>query len=150
MSKYNWTSVTEYNILRYQTKNNFRFQINRPAEFVKTYQGQYSNMQPHESDPILAFDNCCQQTCPLLHNGRIYKCSTSGLLKDTLERFDYPNLSMWKNYLTNGLEPDCSDSELEEFIANFGKPNKICAQCPTKQDHKSTIDHYKHVSIRKI
>ena len=98
-------------------------------------------MMPWESNYSNAFENCVQQTCPLLVNDTIYKCSTSGLLKATLERFGNPNIKKWKNYIPNGITPNCTDTELEEFLENFGKPNRICSQCPDKHSVDFEIDH---------
>lgn len=129
--RFKWQPVHEHGIHRFKTDNNFRFQVNRPSEFVKTYQNSYSNMMPYHSNPVQAFDNCCQQTCPLLYKGNIYKCSTAGLLADVLDRFGNPNIEQWAPYLAKGIGADCTAAELHEFIDNFGKPNSICAQCPS-------------------
>ena len=149
MDKFAWEPVIEYGVHRYRTENNFRFHVRRPDKFYKTFKGNYENMQPHHSDPVQAFDICCQQTCPLLYQGRIHKCSTSGLLQDVLQRFNYPNREQWQPYLHAGLGADCSDQELQEFLDNFGKPNVICSQCPTQKDAGSTIIHLDNVSRKK-
>lgn len=143
-SSYQWETVIEHGITRFKTSNNFRFQINRPTAFIKTYKNSYSNMMPYHSDPVAAFKDCCQQTCPLLYNGRIYKCSTAGLLEQTLKRFNNPNLDDWKYYITKGIGTDCSDEQLNEFIKNFGNPHLICGQCPTKA--QGTIIHLENIS----
>ena len=150
LNKHKWNTVTEYGINRYITDNGFRFQINRPKIFLKTYQRNYSNMIPHNNVPQDAFDICCQQTCPLLYNGRIYKCSTSGLLQETLEKFNKPNLELWTPYISQGIGADCSTQDLQTFINNFGQVNDICSMCPSTNDTDSLINHYDHVSMRKI
>ena len=145
-----WEPVTEFGITRYRTKNNFRFQINRPTQFLKTYRNDYYNMFPYDNYSKDAFNICCQQLCPLMHDGRIYKCSTSGLLAETLERFNNPNSSQWEQYLQTGIGPDCTDIELTEFLENFGKPAKVCSMCPTSADLKSKIIHLENVTRKKI
>jgi hypothetical protein len=147
---YPWEPVTEYGINRWKTSNNFRFQINRPTVFTKSFKGTYANMQPHRNNPASAFDACCQKTCPLMHNGRIYKCSTSGLLVDTLERFGNPNIAEWTPYLQTGLGVDCNDNELTDFLNNFSKPNAMCSMCPTLDDVESVINHSDNISEKKI
>lgn len=149
-NKYKWNTITEYGINRYITDNGFRFQINRPEIFLKTYQRNYNNMIPHNNNPENAFDVCCQKTCPLLYNGRIYKCSTSGLLQETLERFNKPNSELWAPYATEGIGVECSIQKLQAFIDNFGQANNICSMCPSASDVDSLINHYDHVSLRKI
>lgn len=148
--QYDWEPVVEYGVSRYKTTNNMRFHVRRPDIFWKTYQGDYATMTPHNSDPEQAFEICCQQTCPLLYNGRIYKCSTSGLLEDTLRRFNNLNNPAWGPYVLPGTGADCSDAELQELLDNFGKPGAVCKMCPSAQDHNSKIIHLENVSTRKI
>ena len=143
---YKWEPVDEYGIKRFKTTNNLRFQINRPTTFLKTYKNSYENMEPYDSNPTDAFKICVQQQCPLLYNGRIYKCSTSGLLESTLEKFNWPNKDKWAPYLDSGIGPHDSNSTITEFISNFGKPEKLCRQCPSKGN--SVLDHYKTVIIK--
>jgi hypothetical protein len=147
---YDWEPVVEYGVARYKTANNFRFHVKRPDIFWKTFKGSYENMQPHTSNPAEAFDICCQQTCPLMYNGRIYKCSTSGLLAETLERFNNPNSQQWEQYLQTGIGSDCSELELTTFLENFGKSANVCGMCPTSADVGSKIIHLENVTKRKI
>jgi len=143
---YKWETVCEYGIERYITSNNFRFHVKRPTTFVKTYRNSYTDMLPWKSNYISAFENCVQQTCPLIVNDTMYKCSTSGLLESTLNQLGNPNIEQWKEYIPNGIGPDCSDNELEEFLENFGKPNYICSQCPDKHSNDFEIDHLSTVN----
>lgn len=147
---YNWEPVVEFGVHRYKTKNNFRFHVKRPDIFWKTFQGSYQNMYPHTNNPLDAFKICCQQTCPLLHNGTIYKCSTSGLLKETLIQVGNPNYDLWKDYIQTGITPTCSEYELHQFLDGFGKPEQVCSMCPTEIDLQSRIVHINHVSTKKI
>lgn len=145
-NKFKWEPVVEYGIKRWRTSNNLRLQINRPTEFIKTFQGAYSNMAPYNNTPADAFEICCQQTCPLLHNNKIYKCSTQGLLKDTLARFDNPNLEQWRPYLVDGISSDETE-RVTDFVNNFGKPHSICQMCPSVKDN-AMIKHHIHVKIK--
>lgn len=142
----NWEPVVEHGIHRHRIGQNVRFQVNRPNDFIKTHQGTYSDMRPWNSDPKAAFDRCIQQTCPLLFEGKIYKCSTSGLLKSLLERYHKPNWIEWQPYLAPGLSPTDCDITIDEFVKNFGHPNKICAQCPGGSDGK--LNHLSTVSYK--
>lgn len=132
-SQYHWEPVREYGIARWQTTNNLKFQINRPSHFLKTFQGPYHSMAPFNSSPEAAFDACVQKTCPLLYQGRIYKCSTSALLQDTLDRYNRPNWTEWEPLIQSGISPDSTNYEIENFINNFGQPHAQCKQCPTAQ-----------------
>jgi organic radical activating enzyme len=139
LSTHQFKQVNEYGIQRWQGPNDMRFQVNRPTVFLKTFVGDYHNMMPHNNDPKKAFENCCQQTCPLLYNGKIYKCSTAGLLKDTLAKVNQTDTA-WLPYIDPGIDSNCSDQEIDEFINNFGKPHSRCGQCPTngRIPHNST------------
>jgi uncharacterized Fe-S cluster-containing radical SAM superfamily protein len=143
-----WQPVTEFGINRWALENGVRFQVNRPTRFFKTYQNHYANMAPHSNDPAEAFAMCVQQRCPLLFGGRLYKCGTAALTAGLLDRFDRPNWEAWQPYLNTGLAPDCDQAELEAFVRNFGRPHKICRQCPTEQDLSSQIDHLATVQFK--
>jgi sulfatase maturation enzyme AslB (radical SAM superfamily) len=144
-----WQPVTEHGVERLRTDNALRLHIKRPDRFLKTYVNSYPDMMPHHSDPQRAFDICVQKTCPLLYRDRIYKCSTSALLRDTLSRVGDPNLEHWQPYLTPGIGPDCSDQVIKEFVDNFGRAHAICGQCPSSEHRSSEIDHRATVSRRK-
>ena len=125
-----WEPVVEYGISRWRNTRGVRLQINRPLTFLKTYLGTYNSMAPHHSNPDDAFATCVQKTCPLLYQGKIYKCSTSALLLDTLDRFDRPNWPEWERYIEPGIGSDCPDYAISNFINNFGQPHVQCGQCP--------------------
>lgn len=125
-----WIPTTEHGISRWKNTRNVRFQVNRPDVFLKTYRNEYANMMPYHSNPQDAFSTCIQQTCPLLYQGRIYKCSTSALLLDTLNRFNRPNWQQWQPYIESGIDCLDSDQVLLDFINNFGHAHARCAQCP--------------------
>ena len=135
-TKFKWDPVYEFGINRFKTKNNFKFQVNRPSTFIKTYRNSYNDMMPYNSVPTESFDSCIQQTCPLLHQGIIYKCSTQGLLKETLSKFGNPNIEDWAPYLNGGISTNSKLETITEFISNFGKPHQQCAMCPSPQDAK--------------
>jgi organic radical activating enzyme len=149
--KFNWTPVNEYGVDRFKTGNNFKFQVNRPRTFYKTFQNNYENALPYDSLPTKAFDVCHQKECPLLINERIYKCSTSGLMPDILKKFKSPNSQAWKKYLDNNLNGsiglNSTDAEIKNFIENIRKPHATCSQCPDKESIVS-VDHLSNVTFR--
>ena len=146
---YQWQPIQEFGTTRWQTTNQFKFQIAKPKVFLKTFQNQYHDMAPHNSEPHKAFDMCVQKRCPLLFNGRLFKCGTIGLTADLLERYNRPNWDSWQPFLMPGLEPSCSDYELKQFLENFGLPHEACRQCPSPKDSNSIVDHTKTVSFKK-
>jgi organic radical activating enzyme len=134
-----WEPVIEFGIKRWRNKKNVRIQLNRPDRFLKTYKNDYADMKPYDNDPVLSFANCIQQTCPLLYDGRIYKCSTAGLLEKTLQKVGSPNQNLWEPYIDPGISVQSSNDDIKSFIKNFGLHNTICRQCPTAND--TTLDH---------
>jgi hypothetical protein len=140
-SSWAWEPVEEFGIKRWGRQNGLRFQIAEPKTFIKTFQGEYHNMQPHTNIPSESFKLCVQQRCPLLYNGRIYKCGTLGLTSELLERFNWPNADLWQPYIDSGLSDSCDQKDLVKFINNFGKPHSMCAQCPSVKDTDSIFDH---------
>ena len=138
-----WQTVTEHGIVRLRNPHAVRLQVNRPTQFVSPFRNNYSDMAPWHSRPADAFAVCIQQTCPLLYQGRIYKCSTTALLADTLERFGRPNRSEWQPYLTSGIGLDDSEHRISEFVRGFGTAESVCGQCPDHQapvlDHRVTV-----------
>lgn len=140
-STWHWQPVTEFGIKRWKRDNGFRFQVNRPTRFYKTFLNDYNNMAPHDNFPGAAFKSCVQQRCPLLFQGLLYKCGTAALTEQLLDRLGRPNWQQWQPYLSTGLGPDCNEHELKAFVENFGKPHTICRQCPTDRDIGSQIDH---------
>lgn len=148
--RFNWEPVTEFGIPRHRTDNNLKFHVRRPDVFFKSYQDDYKNMRPHDNDPAESFSICPQGDCTLLYRGRMYKCSTSGLLSDTLDRVGNPNMEQWQPYLYNGLSHDCDQAELDQFLNNFNQPHQMCRMCPSKKDTGSLITHIENVSIKKV
>jgi len=147
---YKWKPITEYGINRWIGPNNTRFQINSPTKFFKTYRGTFGNIQPHNNSPREAFNMCVQQQCPLLYEGRIYKCSSIALLNRVLDDWQQPVNDYWQPYADyQGISPKSSDKEIKSFISNFGNPHKICRMCPSHKDTDSIIDHRANVINKK-
>lgn len=149
-SAYNWKPITEYGINRWIGPNNSRFQINAPTHFYKTYRGEFGYMQPHNNLPNDAFSMCVQQTCPLLYEGKIYKCSSIALLEKVLGDWKQTDVNCWDKYLKyKPITVDSDIMKIENFIYNFGKSHTICSMCPTAKDRQSMINHKTNVITKK-
>jgi len=148
MKRFDWEPVTEYHIHRWLTTNEFRFQINAPEKFYRTFQGTYFNMKPHNNKPSEAFDLCVQKRCPMLFDNKLWKCGTLPLTQDMLQKKGLIDDPDWQPYINKGLSIDCSDDDLQKWIDNFGKPNPVCRQCPTIKDKHSIIDHRQNVIFK--
>lgn len=123
------------------------FQISQNDGFLKTYRKNYGNMKPYNNDPVAAFEICTQQMCPLFVDGKLYKCSSIGLLHRVLSDHNQINDPDWKPYLGSGLGLDCSDEELRSYANNYGKPNPVCRMCPTIKDNAGH-DHLSNVTSK--
>jgi hypothetical protein len=144
-----WESVTEFGIARWKSPQNMRLQISYPKTFLKTFQGNYENMAPHSNDPARAFEICVQKKCPMLNSGRIWKCGTLALTPALLDRMNRPNWNQWQSFVDPGLGADCDEKQLKAFVENFGKPHRLCGQCPTQNDVDSMFDHVSTVKFKK-
>ena len=146
LNDYSWETVNEFGIDRYvERSTNFRLQINKPDTFVRVFKNNYNNMAPFDSNPVEAFNACCQQRCPLLYKGKIYKCGHLAYLPELLDRFNRPNYDLWEQALGYGHSPN---DNMDAFAKNFGKPHKICKICPTLKDTKQFVDHKNNVKIK--
>jgi len=145
---YNWEPVYEYGIHRHSLPNGMKFQVNKPKWFTQTFQNTYTDMLPWNSNPSEAFDNCHQQTCSMLLEDKLYKCSNTALIPGVWNKHNQPNADAWKPYIDTGLSVDAPITELQAFSKNFGKPHAVCQQCPTKNDSASWIDHTNTVTFK--
>jgi Radical SAM superfamily/4Fe-4S single cluster domain len=144
-----WSPITEHGINRWEGPNGTKLQINFPQTFVKTYQGQFDSMLPHNNNPADAFENCVQQQCPLLYEGKIFKCSSIALLKKVTSDWGKDTDPLWQSYLSyHGIDHSCSDESLTSFLSQFGMPETICSMCPSKKDISSFVSHHNTVSTK--
>jgi sulfatase maturation enzyme AslB (radical SAM superfamily) len=142
-NRFSWKQV-DSELYFYQEKI-LDFEIAKLPTFLKTYQGEYGSMKPYNSNPDEAFKICNQQICPILEDGKLYKCSSVGMLNRVLGDHNQLDDSDWQPYLNTGLSLDCTDEELRAWADNFGKPNEICRMCPTHQD-TPYYPHYQNVT----
>lgn len=110
------------------------FRVESPRLFLRTFKGEYSNMKPYDNDPKSAFKICNQQICPLLVDGKLYKCSSTGMLNRALNDHRLSYDPDWQFYKDSGISLDCDDLTLKLWAENIGKPHKVCSMCPTADD----------------
>jgi organic radical activating enzyme len=143
-----WAPILEHGINRWVSPSGFRFQVARPEKFLKTFLNDYADMMPHDNDPTESFELCVQKRCPMLLDGKLWKCGTLALTPKILSRMGNPNIESWMPYIDPGIDSGCSEKELISFVNNFGKPHRRCAQCPTIKDTNSVFDHKSTVSFK--
>ena len=121
----------------------------RTPRFVKTFKGSFDNMLPYNSDPAKAFnETCSQKFCPVLRDGKLYKCSSTSELHRVLTDWNRTEVPEWQPYLNTGLDFSCSDEELNEWVGNYGKPGWQCRMCPTGDDYPY-IEHISNVQLKR-
>jgi len=135
-SKFTWDCKEKNDVAEHYRvlDKKIEFQIMWDNRFIKTYRGSYDNMLPYNNNPAEAFNICSQQTCPLLEQGKLYKCSTVGVLHRVLQDHNQIESPDWQPFLNTGINFDCSDTELEQFVNNYSKPHSICKMCPTEKN----------------
>jgi hypothetical protein len=145
LSRFKWEEVDG----RYFNQEHILdLEIARIPTFMKTYRGEYGTMKPYDNNPSQAFQICNQQICPLIEDGRLYKCSSVGMLHRVLGDHKQLNDPDWQPYLNSGLSLDCSDRELQSWVDNFGKPHAtLCRMCPTAAD-RVFFPHYENVKSK--
>jgi len=145
---YDWKPVHEFGIDRWSLDNDCKFQINYPKWFTQTFRNTYNDMAPYDSNPADAFDNCHQQTCSMLLEDKLYKCSQTALIPGIWNKHGKPNSEQWQPYLNKGLAPNTSEQDIINFSNNFGKPNQVCRQCPTANDTEAIVNHRETVLVK--
>lgn len=88
----------------------------------------------HDSDPVIAHDNCTHSVCHTFKDGKLYKCGTVAQFPDLLEQFDL-DVSADDRSLMLAYQPLSIDADRETkktFIKNLSKPIPQCKFCPEK------------------
>lgn len=141
LEEFNWQLVDDtkkdpLDLAWYELTDGSMFQVSTPEGFLGTYRNQLHNMKPYHNDPLDAFSICIATTCPLLYQGRLYKCVAAGLLKRVLTDHQLQDDPDWAPYISyQGIGIDCTDKELEAYCNNYNKPAEICTMCPSTKDN---------------
>ena len=85
-----------------------------------------------DQDPRSSWEHCKARECKQLFEGRIWKCAPLAYLRKQNEKH---HLSpAWSPYLAyEPLGPECSDSELADFLAT--EEEWYCGMCPAAPTH---------------
>lgn len=98
------------------------------AEFVVPFRVNGDQIEPWQSRPEQAHAACGAPNTPVLYKGSLYKCPAVANVMDLTGK-------NWFNY-----KPCTDQAGLEDFVADIGRPESVCAQCPERhQAH--IIDH---------
>jgi len=100
-----------------------------------------------DEDPKSSYSSCLSKFCPIVYKSRLYKCPPSSLLHTHLKKYNQLSDPDWASYASyNGIDINCSDSELEIFVKNIYKHESICGMCPAQanlQPQKEAILKHK-------
>lgn len=130
-------------------QNYLNLQYSMEMIFVKTFKDDFSNMMPYNNDADRAFnETCTQKLCPVLRDGKLYKCSTTSELRRVLRDWNRLDIPEWQPYLDIGLDLNCSDEELQAWADNYGKPAWHCSMCPIDAD-QPYVEHFKNVELKR-
>jgi len=115
----------------WQAKHPFHLTIlHSHANWTRRYHGYGASMMPFEDGQQReSWEICPAKHCKQLFEGKIWKCPPLAYLKLQQAKFALPEA--WNRYLAyQPLDPRCSDSELDAFIA---KEDEIyCRMCPAQ------------------
>jgi radical SAM family protein len=102
------------------------------SDWTRRHEGVGQHVRPYDDrDPLKSWAGCPAKECHQLFRRRLWKCPSIAYLK--LHKEKYQNLdAAWNPYLAyEGLDPSCSDEELEAFLLKKEEP--ICGMCPTNR-----------------
>ena len=99
--------------------------------WTQRYKGFGADMQPFEDGaPRASWEICPARECMQLFEGKIWKCGPLAYL--AMQNAKYGLSSKWDFYLRyKPLEPSCSDSEFDAFLAKEDEP--YCGMCSSRR-----------------
>ena len=115
----------------WQKKHSFTMRINKSADrWTRFYHGYGASMQPFQDGrPEESWQVCMTRHSKQLFEAKLWKCPPLAYLKLQKAQFDLSE--QWNRYLEyRPLEPHCSDSELDAFLAKKGET--YCSMCPAE------------------
>jgi organic radical activating enzyme len=99
--------------------------------WTQRYKGFGADMQPFDDGaPRASWEICPARECMQLFEGKIWKCGPLAYL--AMQNAKYGLSSKWDFYLGyKPLEPSCSDSEFDAFLAREDEP--YCGMCSSRR-----------------
>ena len=91
----------------------------------------------NDKDPESSYKNSGVNIYPIVYKNKLYKCPPISMVRTHLTKTFMLDDKDWAPYLEyEGLDPDCSQDELEKFVNNIYQPHHICAMCPANPELK--------------
>ena len=106
-------------------------------DFVVPFKQEDGTIKPWMSNAAEAHGSCGAPNTPILYKGRLYKCPA------VANAMDLSNENWFDYHPCDGADT------LDEFIANIGRPETVCGQCPDRSQ-AVIIDHFdiKNVTVK--
>jgi Radical SAM superfamily/4Fe-4S single cluster domain len=100
--------------------------------WTRAIQGAGKDVKPYaDGDPKRSWHQCISRWCMNIHEGKLWKCPVLAYLPMQDKKFGLSD--EWKPYLAyEPLSPDCSDDELQQFLAR--KWEAACGMCPANPE----------------
>ena len=116
------------------------------GHFKSPAKGEGKNLRPWNSkNPEKSIEICGNPADPIMYEGRLYKCSPSANLRDTLEFHKIDTLDEWQPYLKyKGVGPN---DDIVKFAQQVGKAESICSMCADTYDGLLKYDHLKEGAV---
>lgn len=105
------------------------------SDFVMPYKLSDHKIESWHSDPTQAHKICGAPNTPILYKNKLYKCPPIANIQDMTN-------GKFSNY--HGY---CVDDDIQEFVNNIGRPEKICGNCPDIVTDETTINHFKKETV---
>jgi organic radical activating enzyme len=134
----NWKTIVHSGTTQHQQIEflfeNLKIYKSKFKEFIAPYNLINNKLLPFHSDPAKAHSLCGSPATPILYKGQLYKCPAVANL------IDYTGEN-WTNY------QEChSPEQLSNFVANIGRPESVCSQCPENLSQHS----YNHFELNNV
>lgn len=86
----------------------------------------------HNSDPVRAFNSCDMKHDHTMFKGKLYKCPAMSNLPDFDSQFNLDLTDRQRDllYSYKPLEADCSEQDLQDFLATKNQHISQCEFCP--------------------
>jgi organic radical activating enzyme len=102
----------------------------------------------HQSNPKRAFDVCDMKHDHTMYNGKLYKCPAMSGLPDFDQQFDLRMDDRQRKllYSFKPLTADCSEEELQQFVATKDQHIPQCEFCPENLKWHTALGEYREMS----
>ena len=100
----------------------------------------------NDKNPEASYASCSANIYPIIYKNRLYKCPPISMVETQLNKSNQLEDTDWAPYLEyKGLDLNCTEDDLNNFIDNIRQPHSICSMCPAnpqlKEQPEAIIKH---------